>query len=123
MKLAIPREIRSDEARVALVPESCRKLVKSGMEVLVESGAGEKARFPDDAYREAGARIHEDVVTLLGLADVVLKVQPPAPNGALRVHEADLLPRGALLVSSLVPLRDLDAVRRLAARGVTALST
>ncbi len=123
MKLRIPREIRADESRVALVPETCRKLTKAGLEVSIESGAGERACFPDEAYRDAGARIDPDVRSLLGAADIVLKVQAPARNPALGVHEVSLLRRGALLLCSLVPSRDLEVVARLAERGITAFST
>ena len=59
MRIAVPREIREGERRVALVPESCRKLAKAGIEVAVERGAGTEAFFPDDAYRESGAAVEE----------------------------------------------------------------
>ena len=68
MKVAVPREIREGERRVALVPESCRKLVKAGIEVTVESGAGSAAFFPDDTYREAGASVGENAASVLGRA-------------------------------------------------------
>ena len=123
MKLGIPREIRPDENRVALVPESCRKLAQAGLEVVIESRAGEKAFFPDDAYREAGAGIEREAQALLASADMVLKVQPPSRNPALGFHEASAMRKGALLLSSLVPLRDLEATRLLAEAGVTAFST
>ena len=123
MKLGIPREIRPDENRVALVPESCRKLAQAGLEVVIESRAGEKAFFPDDAYRDAGAGIQPEVRALLASADLVLKVQPPSMNPALGFHEASAMRKGALLLSSLVPMRDLEATRLLAEAGVTAFST
>ncbi len=78
MKIAVVREIREGERRVALVPESCRKLVKAGIEIAVERGAGEAAYFPDGAFVEAGAAVEIDAAGLLGSADLVLKVQPPA---------------------------------------------
>ena len=122
MKIAVPMEIRANENRVALDPESCRKLVQLGAEVAVEAGAGARAYFPDQAYLEAGAAVVPDPAALLAGADLVLKVNPPQarPDGA---HEADLLRPGALLLASLFPTRNLDAVQRLAQRGVTAFST
>jgi NAD(P) transhydrogenase subunit alpha len=122
MKIAVPREIRADETRVALDPDACRKLVKLGLEVTLEAGAGTAANFPDQAYREAGASLLPDAPTLLEGADFVLKVNAPQarPDGR---HEADLLRPGALLLASLFPTRNLDAVRRLAERSVTAFST
>ena len=122
MKIAVPMEIRANENRVALDPESCRKLVQLGAGVAVEAGAGARAFFPDQAYLDAGAAVVPDPRALLGDADLVLKVGPPQarPDGS---HEADLLRPGALLLASLFPTRHLDAAQRLAERGITAFST
>jgi NAD(P) transhydrogenase subunit alpha len=121
MKLAVATERREDETRVALVPESVKKLSASGFQVLVERGAGARAHFPDAAYVEAGATIvprPEDVYTS---ADLLLKVgvplaTPPRP-------EIELLRPETILLTSLMPLRNMDIVKELAARGVTSLST
>ena len=123
MKIAVPREIREGERRVALVPESCGKLAKAGIRVAVESGAGEAAFFPDDAYREAGAAVETDIAGLLGSADLVLKVQPPAFHPSAGAHEADMMREGAILLGTLMPTRHPDAVGKLAARKVTAFAT
>jgi len=123
MKLAVPRELRIGERRVALVPESVKKLVKAGIEVAVEAGAGAASYFPDEAYREAGASLGGEVRALLAGADLVLKVNAPERNAALGVHEVDLLRPGSMLLTSLLPVRHLDAVRRLAAQRITAFST
>jgi H+-translocating NAD(P) transhydrogenase subunit alpha len=123
MKLAVPRELRRGERRAALVPESVKKLVKAGIEVAVERGAGAASFFPDEAYREAGATLEGDVRILLADADLVLKVNAPEPHAALGVHEVDLLRPGSLLLTTLLPVRHLDAVRRLAERHITAFST
>ena len=122
MKIAVPKETWAGERRVALDPDACRKLVQAGAEVALEAGAGLAAGFPDAAYEAAGARIVADTAALLGEADVVLKVQSPQarPDGT---HEADLLRPGAILLASLFPTRHLEAVKRLATRGVTAFST
>src|SRR5664279_2452637 len=122
MKISVPREIRADETRVALDPESCRKLIALGIEVAVETGAGTSAFFPDQAYRDAGATLVPDAATLLGEADFVLKVNAPQarPDGT---HEVDLLRPGAMLLASLFPTRNLDAVQRMTARNLTAFST
>jgi NAD(P) transhydrogenase subunit alpha len=122
MKIAVPREIRADETRVALDPESCRKLIALGIDVAVETGAGTSAFFPDQAYRDAGATLVPDAATLLGEADFVLKVNAPQarPDGT---HEVDLIKPGALLLASLFPTRNLDAVKRMTARNLTSFST
>jgi NAD(P) transhydrogenase subunit alpha len=123
MKIAVVREIQEGERRVALVPESCKKLVQAGIEVAVESGAGEAAFFSDDFYRETGARIEGDVAVLLGSADFVLKVQPPACNETLGRHEVDMMREGAMLLGTLVPARYPDVVEKLAARKISAFAT
>ncbi|MFQ5807235.1 MAG: Re/Si-specific NAD(P)(+) transhydrogenase subunit alpha [Phycisphaerae bacterium] len=123
MRIAVPAELQADERRVALVPESCKKLTKAGIEVAVESGAGAKSYFSDDAYREVGATVESDITALLGSADFVLKVQPPMENTKLGKHEATLLKEGALFIATLLPTRDIDAVRRLAERKISAFST
>jgi NAD(P) transhydrogenase subunit alpha len=123
MRLAVPREIRPDERRVALVPESCKKLVKAGIQVAVESGAGVQAGVADDAYVEAGATIERDAAGLLAAADFVLKVQPPLDNASLGRHEADLLKCGSILLTTLLPTRNLEAVRKLVERRITAFAT
>jgi len=123
MKIAVVKEIRDGERRVALVPESCRKLVKAGIEVAVESGAGEAAYFPDHAFVEAGAATGSDAAGLLGSADLVLKVQPPAWNPSLGKHEADLMREGAMLLGTLLPSRYPDVIEKLAARRISAFAT
>ncbi|MFZ1377861.1 MAG: Re/Si-specific NAD(P)(+) transhydrogenase subunit alpha [Geothrix sp.] len=122
MKIAVPREIRAGETRVALDPESCKKLIQLGMEVAVEVGAGSAANFTDQAYRDAGATLAADAASIFASAAFVLKVNAPQarPDGT---HEADLIPAGALLLASLFPTRNLEAVQRMAARNLTAFST
>jgi len=122
VKIAIPMEVRPDEHRVALDPESCRKLIQLGAEVAMEPEAGAAAFFPDAAYLEAGVGLVADPARLLGEADLVVKVNAPGvrPDGR---QEADLMRPGALLLASLFPTRNLEAVARLAGRGITAFST
>jgi H+-translocating NAD(P) transhydrogenase subunit alpha len=121
MRIAVPKETAPGERRVALVPESCKKLIQAGYEVQIEAGAGEAAGFPDAVYREAGATVSGDPEALFGSADLLLKVNPPvAHNGR---EEAAWMRPGSIFVGSLMPLRNLDAVRTLAERRVTAFST
>ncbi|MFO0839440.1 MAG: Re/Si-specific NAD(P)(+) transhydrogenase subunit alpha [Phycisphaerae bacterium] len=123
MKLAVPREIQVGERRVALTPDSCKRLTKLGVQVAIERGAGESAYLPDEAYQSAGATVERDVAALLGAADFVVKVQPPMQHPSLARHEAELLKSGAFLLTTLAPTRNLEAVQKLMQRGVTALST
>lgn len=122
MKIGVPKEIAPGETRVALVPAVVGRLVKAGIEVLVEAGAGEAALHQNRDYAEAGARILPDPAALYRQAEVVLKVQPPRLNPALGSHEADLLAPGAVVISFLIPSAEPDLVQRLAARRVTCFS-
>jgi len=122
MRIGVPKETAPGERRVALVPESAKKLIQAGYEVVVEAGAGDAAGFPDAAYRDAGATIESDAAALLGSADLVLKVGPPAVGPGGR-DESEAMRPGAIYLGSLMPLRNHDAVRALAARRVTAFST
>jgi NAD(P) transhydrogenase subunit alpha len=122
MRIAVPKETAPGERRVALVPESAKKLIQAGYEVAIEAGAGDAAGYPDGGYREAGATIESDAGALLGSSDLVLKVGPPAMGGTGRDETGWMRP-GAIYLGSLMPLRNHDAVRALASRRVTAFST
>jgi NAD(P) transhydrogenase subunit alpha len=117
MRIAVPRETAPRERRVALVPESVRKLISSGYEVVVESGAGTAAGYPDADYQAVGAQLSPDKGAMLAGAQVVLKVGPPTPD------EIAQLQPGTVYVGSLMPLRNLPVVRALADRKVTAFAT
>jgi H+-translocating NAD(P) transhydrogenase subunit alpha len=116
VKVAVPKERAQDERRVALVPDTAAKLIAAGLEVSVEEGAGSAAFVPDEAYEKAGVKVIKGAESLLGDADVVLKVQAPAAG------EVELLKKGALLISFLQPATQGDIVRALAKRDVTAFS-
>ncbi len=123
MKIAVLKETGPRERRVALVPESCKKLVQAGFTVAVEAGAGDMAFFSDEAYRQAGATVESDPAALLGSADFVLKVNPPTVGEAGGRNEVEWMRAGTFFLASLMPIRNLDAVRALAARKITAFST
>ena len=122
MKIAIPKEIVPNERRVSVVPETAARLVKSGLEIRVEAGAGTGANFSDQAYKDAGATIISDAAALFSEADVVLKVQKPAMNTALGKHEVELMREGTVLISFLQPMLNPDLVQTLAKRKITAFS-
>lgn len=116
MKVAVLRETRPGEHRVALVPELVRELVeKHGLQVAVERGAGSGSHIADDAYLEAGATLG-DAAEVMGGADAILKVAPPTPD------EVSRIPRGSVLLGFLSPFAEHETVRALAERGVTAFS-
>jgi NAD(P) transhydrogenase subunit alpha len=122
MKLGVPKEIWPGENRVALVPESCKKLSGAGVEILIQSGAGANAFVDDDAYAGAGAKILADAQTLYREADFILKVQPPLVVPG-EVNEVELMRPGSMLLATLMPTRHLNVVRELAARQITAFAT
>ena len=116
MKLAILKERRPGEARVAATPETVKKLKGLGLDVIVETGAGAGAHFADGEYTGAGALIAPDAASALREADVVLKVRGPAPD------EIAGMKKGAVLAALLAPYTEKETVGRLAAQGVDAFS-
>ena len=111
MKIALYRESRAGETRVALTPEAVKSLVGEGWQVEVQAGAGERSHYTDDAYRAAGASV-ADAPT----GDVNLRVNPPT------LEEVARLPEGSLHLSFLSPLLATDVVRALNGRRITVLS-
>ncbi len=112
LEILVPRERRTGEARVAATPETVKKLVKDGLAVHVERGAGVASYFADSLYEAAGATLvdHPD----WSKADVVLKVGPLADDETPKA--------GALVIGFLAPYKNLDTVRRLAAANVSSFA-
>ena len=127
MKIAIPRERRAGEHRVAASPETVKKLKGLGLDVVVETGAGRGSNLPDQTYADAGATIAPDAASALADADIVLKVQRPlvaqeVEKGEGELDELALLKRGALLFAILNPHNSRDHVAAYAAAGVNAFA-
>ncbi|HEY1655192.1 MAG TPA: Re/Si-specific NAD(P)(+) transhydrogenase subunit alpha [Candidatus Tumulicola sp.] len=116
MIVAVPREAALQERRVALVPETVAKLVKSGATVRVQRGAGKAAAFPDELYERAGATLVDDAPSLARGADVVVTVGRPSDEIVAAVAA------GTTVVGFLNPLADPDYVAGLGRAGVTALA-
>jgi len=112
--IAAAHETAPGERRVALTPETCRKLVAAGAQVRIASGLGDGAHFPDQAYVDAGAQLVDDNDALLTDADVVLCVQPPSVAAIARMKA------GAVLVGSLQPQADPARAEALQSRGIVA---
>src|SRR6202049_1586478 len=106
MKVAVVKERRAFEHRVAASPDTIKRMIGMGLQVVVESGAGEGAWFSDPAFAEAGASIAADEATALDDADIVLKVQRPLIGGEGGVDELALLKRGAVLIGLLQPAQN-----------------
>ena len=121
MKIAIVKERREGEKRVAATPETAKRFAGLGLEVVVEQAAGSAASFPDEAYRQAGAAIAESAAAALKDADIVLKVQ--RPQGAAEGNdELSLMRRGALLVAMLSPYGARERIEAYAAAGISAFA-
>ncbi|MEQ9623335.1 Re/Si-specific NAD(P)(+) transhydrogenase subunit alpha [Coleofasciculus chthonoplastes] len=116
MKIALVKEIEVGENRVALIPDTVARLVKQGLEIWVENGAGEASFFSDRTYEEAGATLVSDPGKLWGEADVIVKVGIPKDDEINQMRE------GSTLISFLSPLGKPEVAQKLANRQVTAFS-
>ena len=116
MKIAIPKEHRPGEKRVAASPDVVKKLVGFGFDVAVEQGAGSAAAITDDDFKAAGASIAKDAATALKSADVVLKIQRPEAD------EIKLMKKGAVLCAHLSALTEKKDMEALAKAGITAFA-
>mgnify|MGYP001029225538 FL=1 len=116
MKIAVPAEIDGGETRVAATPDTVKKFVALGAEVVVERGAGLKSRIVDADYEAAGARIADDAAATLADADVVLKVRRPGAG------ELPSYRRGALVIATMDPYGHEDAVAAMADAGISAFA-
>ena len=116
MKLAVIKESQPGEDRVALVPEVAAKLAATGVEVVIEAGAGAAARFSDEDYSRAGATVAPDAASALSQAAVVARVQPPT------LAEVAALPAAVSIISFLQPVASAEVVKALADKGATVYS-
>jgi len=116
MLIGVPRETEPGDLRAALVPVGVKKLTGLGLEVVVESGLGEGAGFPDSAYEDAGASIEKDRTALLGRADIVLRIRKPSDE------DTAALKKGAIHASLLDPFNEKELIGTLAEAGATAIS-
>ena len=122
MKVAVVKERRAFEHRVAASPDTVKRVIGMGLEVVVESGAGEGAWFSDAAFAEAGASIAPDEATALGDADIVLKVQRPLIGSEGGIDELALFKRGAVLIGLLQPNQNPAEAEAYAGAGIAAFA-
>jgi H+-translocating NAD(P) transhydrogenase subunit alpha len=121
MKIAILKERRPHEARVAATPETVKKLKALGAEITIEAGAGVAAAYTDQAYLDAGANIVPDAASAVAASDIIFKIQRPM-SAAEGVDELALLRSGQTLMSPLGALTNRELVAALAAKGVQAFA-
>ena len=116
MKIGTPKEVYEGEARVAMTPDSAAMLQKLGHECVIESGAGEKAGFTDEAYKEAGVEVVKTAAALYKAADVVAKVRVPDDTEMKRLRE------GQTLISFFSPVADEEKMAQAAKKGTTVIA-
>jgi len=124
MILGVPKEIMEGENRVAASPDTVKKYIEAGFQVLVESNAGKGAFFLNDQYQEAGATIIEDAADLFAKSDIILKVKEPLFNKDKDLHEIDLMHKGQYLITFIHPASpgNHEMVKKMADKGVISLT-
>ena len=122
MKIGVPNEIHAGEKRVATTPEVIKFLQKLGYSVAVESGAGAKANFSDEAYRQSGAEIINNTKSLWESSNIILKVRAPEQHPDLNVDECDLLNEGQTLISFIWPAQNESLIQKLAEKNINVLA-
>jgi NAD(P) transhydrogenase subunit alpha len=120
--VGVPKESYPGERRVALVPLVIPNLVKAGLEVAIQAGAGVEAGYPDALYAEKGAKILPDRAAVFATADVLVQVLCYGSNDVTGAADLPLLRSGQLLIGFLRPLGSKDVIQQIAATGVSAFS-
>ena len=116
MQIGVLKETHPGENRVALIPDTVKKLVKLGVDITVESTLGQGSGFADEEYAEAGAAVSSDRNGILGQSDVLLRIRKPEAD------EVDRIKQGCIHISYLDPFNEGELVDTLAERGVSAIS-
>ena len=122
MLIGVPREIASGERRVALVPDVVQSLTRAGHQVVIERGAGRRAGFTDETYRDAGCDLADTPEEIYRTARLIMKVQRPVMDGGAGRSEVDMMTPGSALIGLLQPSGDPALFARLAERDIIALS-
>ena len=116
MIVGVLKEVQEGENRVAATPQTVKDLIKCDLEVHVETSAGVASHYLDNDYEKAGAKIISDASTILSKSDLIIKVAPATSN------EIDLIPDGSSYISLIQTTRDLDTVKKLAQKKISAFS-
>jgi proton-translocating NAD(P)+ transhydrogenase subunit alpha len=116
MLIAVPKELHPDEKRVAMIPDSVKKLVRAGATIHVESGVGTSVGYSDEEYTAAGATLSMDRTQLLAQADIVVRLNKP------ETQEVELLKAGCVHVSYLDPFNERELVEKFKSQNVSAIS-
>ena len=122
MKIAVPKEKWADEARVSVSPNSVKKFIAMGFDVVVESGAGDPALISDTALSEAGARIAQNAAEAIGEADIVLRVRRPMMAADGGSDEILMMKPGSILIGNLAALSNPEQVELYAKQSLTSFA-
>ena len=122
MIIGVPKESYPGERRVALVPMVVPNLIKAGFTVLLESGAGVEAGYPDALYAEKGAKIAQDRSSVFRDADIVVQVLCYGSNDLTGKADLPLMRQGQVLIGFLRPLGSVEVLQQIATTGVTSFS-
>ncbi|MBT5073785.1 MAG: Re/Si-specific NAD(P)(+) transhydrogenase subunit alpha [Kordiimonadaceae bacterium] len=122
MKIAIPKERRQYEKRVAATPDTVKKLISLGFSVTVEKDAGRQSQILDSQYIDAGATIAADANSTYASADIIFKVQRPLMDGEGEIDELSMIKEGAMLIAVLDPIKNPDHVKAYADRNISAFA-
>jgi NAD(P) transhydrogenase subunit alpha len=120
--IGVPKESYPGERRVALVPLVVPNLLKAGLEVIIERGAGVEAGYPDALYVEKGAKVLPDRAALFANADIVVQVLCYGSNDVTGKADLPLMRRGQILIGFLRPLGSEEVIQQIAQTGVTSFS-
>ncbi|MCA8921931.1 MAG: Re/Si-specific NAD(P)(+) transhydrogenase subunit alpha [Planctomycetes bacterium] len=118
----VPKEVHAGETRVAATPETVKRMIKRGIKVTVERGAGVASDIIDAAFEQAGATLVDGSADDWSGADLVLKVLPPEQHPTLDKHEVELLKEGAFLISFVFSVTDPELAQKLQQQGVSAIA-
>jgi len=122
MKIGVPKEVRNGETRVAVSPDSVKKYIGVGLDVLIQSGAGDGASMADEIFETEGATIVSEAKEVYGQADIILKVVAPICEGSPEVNEISMMKPDAILIGMLNPLFAQDQVKAYARHGLTSFA-
>lgn len=123
MKIAVLKERCKSENRVAISPETVKKLVTLGFSVCIEKDAGEKSSFTNEQYLESGAKISSILLEIIADADIILKVQPsPCSDNNEELSELDLMREGAVIIGLLAPYNNKNLIKQYSEKKITSFA-
>jgi len=124
LKLGVVKEVEENERKVAIVPDGCKRLLKNGIQVIVQSGAGDGGDFYDSQYETLGATILKSAQEVYDAADVIVKIREPTVHPDTGKHEIDMLAKGKALISFVGPRTDKgkELMEKAKAAGVNLLA-